>query len=327
MNEPLTTSRPGISFSGKTYNYHPQWHNQPLRLTKEQKSDPLLVLDDFFECYHLDDVREILWQWLTEVLSSQHSIASESLDRNSHIFFYEMVEAIIEAAYVMRRKIHKHRRKQEKRRLKRIHQPEKNQSFNEKLKSDMTKPIFDSVINEDTFNKPKELIEYVSENPTYVITEVFKTYDWRENEPLAILRDQLQDWLIVAISADTAFYEEGEQRRQLLSFKDHLVILVEALYTVYKHQKVKDQTDVEINQADKTTVLLSQEQIANPMLVVASFFKKFPMVYIIRELNNWLEAAICYGGTFPENMSQIDALYTHRNMLCLIKSANRLLHQ
>ena len=39
MNEPLTNSLPGVSFSGKSYNKHPQWYNQPLRLTKEQKQD------------------------------------------------------------------------------------------------------------------------------------------------------------------------------------------------------------------------------------------------------------------------------------------------
>ncbi|MBO9200227.1 MULTISPECIES: hypothetical protein [Niastella] len=116
MNEPLNNSRPGISFSGKTFNKHPQWYNQPLRLTKEQKKDPLLVLDDFFECYHLNEVRQTLWEWLTEVLSSQRSVAIEPLDRNNHIYFYEKVEAIIELAYVMKNKLHKHRRRQKRKR-------------------------------------------------------------------------------------------------------------------------------------------------------------------------------------------------------------------
>lgn len=193
MNEPLTTSRPGIAFSGKTYNNHPQWYKQPLRLTQEQKKDPLPVLDDFFLCYHLNDVREILWLWLTEVLSSQRSIASDGLDRNNHIYFYEMVEEVIEAAYVMRRKIHKHRHKQEKRRLKMRHQPEKDPAIGitERINADISGNAAESENIETIFNKPKELIEYVSENPNYVIAEVFKSYNWRENEPLTILRDQL----------------------------------------------------------------------------------------------------------------------------------------
>ena len=53
--------------------------------------------------------------------------------------------------------------------------------------------------------------------------------------------------------------------------------------------------------------------------------EKFPMVYILRELNDWLEAGICYAGDYPDNMSELQALLTYRNVLCLIKAANRLL--
>jgi hypothetical protein len=115
----------------KTHNNHPQWYNQPLRLNKEQRRDPLPVLDDFFECYHLNDARQILWQWLSVIITSQRGIAMEPLDNDNHIYFYEKIEEIIEAAYVMRRKIHKHRRKIEKRRLKKSHQPKKEQPAKE----------------------------------------------------------------------------------------------------------------------------------------------------------------------------------------------------
>jgi hypothetical protein len=127
MHEPLTNSLPGITFTGKAYNNHPQWYNQPLRLTKDQKPDPLPVLDDFFECYHLNEVRQTLWEWLTEVLSSQRSIAIEPLDRNNYIYFYEKIEGIIEVAFVLKNKIHKHRRRKEKERCKTNNQPVNNQ--------------------------------------------------------------------------------------------------------------------------------------------------------------------------------------------------------
>lgn len=89
MNEPLTTSRPETSFSGKTHNNHPQWCNQPLRLTKEQRKDPLPIFDDFFECYHLKDVREKLWEWVSEILVSPNDVSSGPLDRSDHLYFYE----------------------------------------------------------------------------------------------------------------------------------------------------------------------------------------------------------------------------------------------
>jgi hypothetical protein len=85
----------------RTCNHHPQWYNQPLRLTEEEWKNPLLVLKDFFECYHLNDVRDINWKWLVEVLSSSGSISSEALERNNHIFFYEKLEALIEACYLI----------------------------------------------------------------------------------------------------------------------------------------------------------------------------------------------------------------------------------
>jgi hypothetical protein len=89
MNEPLTNPCPEIIFSGKTYNKHPQWYNQPLRLSKEQMQNPMLILDDFFQCYHLNETRQILWEWLTEVISNSRSISIEGLDRSNHVYFYE----------------------------------------------------------------------------------------------------------------------------------------------------------------------------------------------------------------------------------------------
>jgi hypothetical protein len=119
MNEPLTNPCPEIVFSGKTYNKHPQWYNQPLRLTKEQKQDPLQILNEFFQCYHLNETRQILWEWLTEVVSSSRSISIEGLDRNNHLYFYEKVEEVIEAAFVLKKRMHKRRLSKQKRKNRR----------------------------------------------------------------------------------------------------------------------------------------------------------------------------------------------------------------
>jgi len=88
----------------RTYNKHPQWYNEPLRLNDQQKQDPGLVIDDFFECYHLNEVREILWNWLVEVICSPHGISSNPLERSNHIYFYEKIELLIEAAYSIKEK-------------------------------------------------------------------------------------------------------------------------------------------------------------------------------------------------------------------------------
>lgn len=141
-----------------------------------------------------------------------------------------------------------------------------------------------------------------------------------EQNSLTDLMDQLRDWLFIALSADCNIYEEGEQRKQLLAFHGQLLILVEALFIINK----KEETEKKLSETDKT-ILLTQEQIANPMEVIATFFEKFSMIYILRELDDWLEASICFSGTPPEDMHELQALWTYRNILCLVKSANRLL--
>lgn len=99
----------------KTHNKHPHWFNVPLRLNEAQNQNPALVIDDFFECFHLNEVREILWNWVVEVISSPHAISNDHHERNNHIYFYEKIEHLVEAAYVIKKKIHKHLRKKNRR--------------------------------------------------------------------------------------------------------------------------------------------------------------------------------------------------------------------
>lgn len=85
----------------RTCNHHPQWHNQPLRLTEEERQNPKMVIEDFFECYHLNDVREIMWNWTVAIVSSPGNISSEPLERSNHLYFYEKMEALVEASYII----------------------------------------------------------------------------------------------------------------------------------------------------------------------------------------------------------------------------------
>lgn len=101
MKEPLSKSASTFNFSGKSHNNHPLWCNQPLRLNEEQKLNPFLVFYEFFQCYHLNETREIFWAWLTEVVSSPRSISNEPIDRCNQFFFYEKIEELIEAAFLI----------------------------------------------------------------------------------------------------------------------------------------------------------------------------------------------------------------------------------
>lgn len=85
----------------RSLNKHPDWYNQPLRLSEEERINPRLVIENFFESYHLQEVREMLWSWMVEIVSSSRSIAQDAKQRNDHIYFYEKIETLVEAAFLM----------------------------------------------------------------------------------------------------------------------------------------------------------------------------------------------------------------------------------
>ena len=61
-----------------------------------------MVVNEFFESFHLNDVREQLWNWVVELVSSSNSISSEPLERSNHIYFYEKMEELIEACFIIK---------------------------------------------------------------------------------------------------------------------------------------------------------------------------------------------------------------------------------
>jgi hypothetical protein len=97
----------------RTVNKHQKWQNKPLRLTEEQRKDPVLLFIDFFDSFHLHEVREILWEWMVEVVCSHRSIACEPRDRHNNIHFYEKIEALVEAALLIKKQREKMNREKE----------------------------------------------------------------------------------------------------------------------------------------------------------------------------------------------------------------------
>lgn len=74
--------------------------NRLLRLSHDQQADPTAVIRYFFECYHLQDLRELLWDWLLTALSSDNGTYSRGRDRSNLIFLYENLEKLAEATYL-----------------------------------------------------------------------------------------------------------------------------------------------------------------------------------------------------------------------------------
>ena len=88
----------------KTLNKHPKWMNQPLRLNDRERKKPAIVITDFFEHYQLNEVRQVLWNWTVEVIGSDNNISDSSHERSNIIFFYEKIEALVEAVFIQHKK-------------------------------------------------------------------------------------------------------------------------------------------------------------------------------------------------------------------------------
>jgi hypothetical protein len=308
MNEPVNTSIGTTNFSGKSHNNHPGWYNEPLRLTKEQKDNPALILQGFFESYHLHEVREMLWEWLVEVISSRNSISNEGIVRNNHIYFYEKLEQVLEACFVLQKEssVKSARNEKAENKEQSVQRVSFEPKVNELLETDSSENESGAAIE---FNKPEPLIEKVKKAPIYVINQVF--YDQPSYESF---QAQLQEWVFVALATELSVYDDAEQRDQLISFHKNLKEFIEGLYIL------QDQANIVGRQvsSDYNKIDLAEERISISMIVFRDFFNEAPMPYIRRELYDWLEAGLSYTGDYPDSLNKLEILHLYQNTLCLI---------
>jgi hypothetical protein len=202
----------------KTQNNHHLYYNLPLRLSPAQTQNPNLVLDDFFEYYHLNEVREIMWQWLTEVVSSPRDSANDPHERNNHMFFYEKMESLVEAAWILNRGTGQF----------------SNPKSQANKKAD-NKPVqtTEKAVQPTRFSKPARLIEKATSHPVEVIAEVF------DQTSLSDLTDYLlPNWLRVAVINTQSPYSHGNGRETLYEFYEQLISFVTQLYITSENQQL-----------------------------------------------------------------------------------------
>lgn len=75
--------------------------NRIQRLTEEQKKDPASVFNEFFDAFHLKDVRAEMWDWLCSALGNERSWHETGQARGNLLFLYENLEKLAEAAYII----------------------------------------------------------------------------------------------------------------------------------------------------------------------------------------------------------------------------------
>jgi hypothetical protein len=185
---------------------------------------------------------------------------------------------------------------------------------------ELTSEFSEQMLEQAMSGKEKLLIEYVVENPIFVLKKVFYA-----SEDLFIT-EELNYWLIIGLSSDLYAYDDWGTRLPLVYFYDQLLLLVEALYTLYLRNK--DSFDKEAKVRPYKINLLSKEQLVNLKQVIVAFFNRFSIAYIIRELDDWFVAGLTYPASLPDQIYGPYHIYRiYQNVLCLIKSAERLIQK
>jgi hypothetical protein len=167
------------------------------------------------------------------------------------------------------------------------------------------------------FTKPPRLIESAATDPIRVINEVFNCVFIED------LRDDLlPKWLRTALINDNSIYINTVHRSTLLAFYDQLILLTEAMQVISEQHKPPHKNLPEIEPDEgKQPVLLTEEQIANPLLVVATFRQQFSPDYVRRELWHFLEAGVTHSGDYPDGFAPGYALMAYDFIMCLTEAA------
>ena len=73
------------------------------RLEASELENPMLALDRFFDFEHLPGIRELLWLWLKVTVTGSYS-ELEDKEKRELLDFYELLETLVEAAYLLQSK-------------------------------------------------------------------------------------------------------------------------------------------------------------------------------------------------------------------------------
>lgn len=80
------------------FELHPEFYNQPILLTEEEKKDPSTVIKQFFEDVKLVEVRIRLHNLLEVALTRTNTIYDDASERDAVLYFVEQLEYVIEYA-------------------------------------------------------------------------------------------------------------------------------------------------------------------------------------------------------------------------------------
>lgn len=79
------------------FDLHPEFYNKPILLTEEEMAKPMIVIQQFFDDYHLIEVRKHLHSLLEVAITSSNDLYAEASERDAVVCFCERIEKLVEA--------------------------------------------------------------------------------------------------------------------------------------------------------------------------------------------------------------------------------------
>ena len=83
------------------FQQHPAFFNKPIKLTEDEKKDPMRVIIDFFTDYNLSEVREIHQNIDHICLTSDAPPFDDPEERDNLLSFRDSEEKVMEAALIL----------------------------------------------------------------------------------------------------------------------------------------------------------------------------------------------------------------------------------
>lgn len=82
------------------FELHRDFYNRPIRLTEEEKANPLKVLRTFFVETNLSEIRTELWQIVATCISVPDSVFDCPIKRQNLLILYREIERALEAGLI-----------------------------------------------------------------------------------------------------------------------------------------------------------------------------------------------------------------------------------
>lgn len=88
------------------FEQHSHFYNGAIRLTEEEKANPLEAFETFFRICNLPQARKTLVDIVENALTADCSIFDKADERHHLLWFYHSMETMLEAAYLLCQQAH-----------------------------------------------------------------------------------------------------------------------------------------------------------------------------------------------------------------------------